>query len=87
MSATTDFAFGLVMIQTKFLGPTNTKGSRIRAWARDGFSLTIPYPHELTGLACHYYAAQQMIERHKLDWIISDGGWLPNGDAAFTLNR
>ncbi|QOR55742.1 MAG: hypothetical protein YHS30scaffold667_38 [Phage 65_10] len=32
-------------IQTKYLGPTNLKGSRIKAWC-DAGSLTISYPYE-----------------------------------------
>lgn len=34
-------------ISTKYLGPTDTLGSRIKARTESGQTLTIPYPHEL----------------------------------------
>lgn len=52
-------------IQTRYFGPSNVKGSRIKAWAEGG-SITIPYPHELTGQACHRKAAQALAD--KLKW-------------------
>ena len=33
-------------IQTKYIGPTNTKGARIKAFCAAG-SITIPYNYEL----------------------------------------
>jgi hypothetical protein len=54
-------------IQTKFLGPTNFRGSRIKATAMDNFSdgraisVTIGYDHALNGDANHRVAAEKLL--------------------------
>lgn len=75
-------------IQTKYLGATNTRGSRIKATAAAG-SVTINYPHELSGQACHRKAAEALVK--KMGWDDPYyggllGGQLPNGDYAFVFN-
>ena len=35
-------------IQTKYLGPTNFKGSRIKAYDCDNNQITIPYPYDIS---------------------------------------
>lgn len=69
-------------IQTRYLGPTNFRGSRIKAWAEGVGSLTIPYPHELSGEAVHRLAAEALCKRQGWPTAIVGGG-LPNGDYAF----
>ena len=49
-------------ILTKYLPATNCKGSRIKASCDRG-SITVSYPHELSGEACHVYAADKLIEK------------------------
>ena len=49
-------------IIVKYLGPTNTKGSRLKATCERG-SITIPYPHELSGSDCHRKAVASLIYR------------------------
>ena len=49
-------------IHTKYLPATNCKGSRIKATCDRG-SITVPYPHELSGDACHRYAVDALITR------------------------
>lgn len=49
-------------ILTKYLPATNCKGSRIKATCDRG-SITVSYPHELSGEAVHVYAADKLIER------------------------
>jgi len=76
-------------IQTRYLGPTNLRGSRIKAWA-DAGSITIPYPYGLSGQACHRAAAEALAL--KLEWDTPFhgsllGGCLPNGDYAFVWNN
>jgi len=65
-------------IQTKYLGATNTRGSRIKASDCDGNSITISYPYELSGEAVFKAAAVKLCE--KMGW--SDdllGGGVKNG--------
>jgi hypothetical protein len=49
-------------IHTKYLPATNTRGSRIKATCERG-SITIPYPHELSGDECHREAVRQLVAR------------------------
>ena len=53
-------------IETKYLPATNTRGSRIKATSASGISVTVPYPHELSGMACHWEAARALVA--KLGW-------------------
>lgn len=53
-------------IETKYLGATDRRGSRIVASDSDGNRVTIPYPHEASGEACHRLAAEAL--RAKMGW-------------------
>lgn len=48
-------------ITTKYLPCTNYKPSRIKAECSRG-SVTVSYPHELSGAACHAYAADMLLK-------------------------
>lgn len=65
----------MIAIQTKYLGPTNYRGSRIKAWTESGHSLTVDYPHERNqGADAHSVAALALAK--KLGWpgdLISGG--------------
>ena len=75
-------------VQTKYLGPTNTKGSRIKAWADGWGSKIISYPHEYNSDRAHYEAALALLAQvnlhnaHPIDPPTISGG-LPNGDMCF----
>ena len=57
-SLTRELPVGLVIITTKFFGPTDTKGSRIKASMNGvGISKTVGYGHGLNPLDNHMYAA------------------------------
>ena len=77
-------------IQTKYLPATNTRGSRIKATCAAG-SVTIGYPHELSGQAVHRAAAEALAA--KLDWTIANGygqllgGCLPDGSYCFVFDN
>lgn len=76
-------------IQTKYLSATNTKGSRIKATCAAG-SITIDYPHELSGMAVHAAAAKVLV--NKLGWDDAHygglmGGQLASGDYVFVFNN
>jgi hypothetical protein len=54
-------------ILTKYINPTNTRGARIKATSGSGHSITIPYPHHVSGTeACHAEAALALCKR--MDW-------------------
>jgi hypothetical protein len=53
-------------IQTKYFGPTNYLGSRIKATTESGISTTISYPYELSGVDCHIKAVNAL--NKKLGW-------------------
>ena len=61
-------------IKTVYLGPTNTRGSRIKASDGDGHSVTVPYPHELSGADCHAVAAVALCRKMGWDGILIAGG-------------
>ncbi len=65
-------------ITTKYHGPTDTKGSRITADDGDGNRVTIPYPYELSGEACHRKAADALCT--KMGWTGNlAAGWTKTG--------
>jgi hypothetical protein len=49
-------------IQTKYLPATNNRGSRIKATCDRG-SITIPYPHELSGDEVHRVAVRALVAK------------------------
>lgn len=49
-------------IETKYIPAANTRGSRIKAECDRG-SITIGYPHDLSGDACHIAAADALVEK------------------------
>jgi hypothetical protein len=53
-------------ITTRFLGPTDFRGARIRASEPDGKSITIPYDHGLNTEEHHLKAARALCKR--LGW-------------------
>ena len=61
-------------IETKYLPATNTRGSRIKAYAEGVKSFTIPYPHELSGTACHAAAALALARRMGWKGTLVSGG-------------
>jgi hypothetical protein len=76
-------------IQTKYLSPTNSRGARIKATCAAG-SITISYPYELSGQACHRAAVEALM--FNLSWDKNTfppivGGQLKNGDYVFVFNN
>ena len=53
-------------IVTKYLGPINYRGARIKATTEFGVSLTMPYLYELPPAQCHKVAAVELAT--KLQW-------------------
>ena len=84
-------------ITTKFLGPTNARGSRIKATTTSGKSVTLSWAYELNGGANHDLAAKTLAE--KLGWkgkwysaSVKDGGYVyvclgEYSDPAFVIEK
>jgi hypothetical protein len=53
----------MVAIQTKYMGPTNSRGSRIKAFTENGQQVTISYDYALSGEKLHAKAAMALIEK------------------------
>lgn len=53
-------------ISTKYIGPTNSRGSRIKAFDSDNNQVTISYPYELSGEDVYRKAAEAL--RDKMGW-------------------
>jgi len=68
-------------IRTKYIGPGNVRGSRVKATAQAG-SLTVGWDSRLNSEANHKAAAQELALR--LDWPGHwVGGGLPDGSTAW----
>jgi hypothetical protein len=59
-------------IVTKYLPATNNRGSRIKATCDRG-SITIPYPHELSGEAVHVAAVRALVHKFAAEDLASRG--------------
>jgi hypothetical protein len=71
-------------IVCKYIGPSNVRGSRIKAFAEGGNSVTIGYPHELSGSDVYRLAADTLCKKLKWEGELIEGG-LPNGDCVFVF--
>ena len=74
----------MIAIHTTYLSASNSRGSRIKAYTAahgdfKGFTATIPYPSELSGVACHFEAVKALIEKNNLDWNLDN---MRYGDSA-----
>ncbi len=71
-------------IHTKFLGPTNSRGARIKAYAEGGRSATVSYDYSGTSEQCHFKAVEKLCKN--LDWHgILQGGDLNDGGYVFVF--
>jgi hypothetical protein len=64
----------MIIIKTKYLGPTNSRGSRIKAEAGK-FNVVIPYDYQFNNESLHYKAVQALVAKHNLDWDITNMGY------------
>lgn len=74
----------MIAIHTKYIGPTNTRGSRIKAYTASwgssrGYEATVPYNHALDGVDVHFEAVKALVAKNKLDWNLED---MRYGDSA-----
>ena len=65
----------MVAIITKYIGPTNTRGARIKAYTGKGQSVTIAYPYLAGGDgASHETAARALMSKMGWDFELVQGG-------------
>ena len=65
----------MIAIETKYLGPTNNRGSRIKAYTESGLNLTIDYPHSANdGAEAHSLAALALAKREGWTGDLIGGG-------------
>ena len=78
---------GRCVIVTKYLGPTNFRGGRIKASAKSGRALevTIPYPHELSQPEAHAAAARALCERMNWNPVALHQGYAPMEGYVFVM--
>jgi hypothetical protein len=67
----------MLAIHTKYVSPSNSKGSGIKAYTNGfgdckGLQITISYPHEYSHEVCHFQAVKALVEKHKLDWDLNN---------------
>lgn len=76
-------------IITKYVGPTNTRGSRIKAMAEAG-SVTVHYDDALTSTANHAEAAMALVRKFKWnrgrDVTLIAGGYIAGYVFVITSN-
>lgn len=65
-------------IMTKYIPCSETKGSRIKAYDSDNNSITIGYPHELSGEAVYKKVAIELCVKMNWDTKLIGGG-IKNG--------
>lgn len=61
-------------IKTTFCGPTDRRGSRIRASDTDGNYCYLPWEHALDAIGNHRMAAKMLARRMKWDGKLITGG-------------
>jgi hypothetical protein len=64
----------MVIIKTKVLGPTDTRGTRIKATANK-MSVIIPYPYKESFEKAHFEAVKELVTAFNLTWDISNMGF------------
>jgi len=74
-------------IQVKYLPPTNTKGSRFKAFAYGGASVVISMDYGLNPDDNARNAAEKLREKYNYKAEVSGFGCLANGDSVFTLSH
>jgi hypothetical protein len=62
----------MIAIQTKYCSPTNSRGSRIKAWTSNGHVVYVPFMHELSHEMLYFQAAKALVEKYKLDWDLTN---------------
>jgi len=77
----------MVIIKTKVIPASNTRGTRIKASA-NGFTATISYPYSESYEKAHFKAVEELVKKNSLDWDLSQMGYGSDNDGYyFTFNH
>jgi hypothetical protein len=76
----------MIAIHTKYISASNSRGARIKAYTAahgdfKGFTATISYPSELSGVECHFEAVKALVFKHQLNWNLNDMRYGDSADA------
>jgi len=69
----------MIAIHTRYIGASNTRGSRIKAYTTTGLTATINYPHEYSFEVCHFQAVKALVAKHSLEWCLDN---MRHGDSS-----
>jgi hypothetical protein len=83
MSKPTDYVTGYQAIMTRYLGPSNVRGARVKATAAAG-SVTLSWDHALNSDANHLAAARALADKFEWQGALIGGG-LPSADMCFVM--
>lgn len=75
----------MIAIQTKYLAPTNNRGTRIKAFTHTGQSITIGWDYSLENYANYKKAALTLIEI--MEWSKDITGGSTKDGYTFTFNN
>ena len=63
----------MIALQTKYIPPTNHRGSRIKAWANGrNWSVYVPYDYSKNHELVHFEAVKEFVKKYKLDWDLKN---------------
>jgi hypothetical protein len=62
----------MIAIETKYLAPTNSRGSKIKAFTCNGHSVSVPYSHELSHEKLHFEAVKALVKKYNLNWNLDN---------------
>jgi hypothetical protein len=62
----------MIAIETKYLAPTNSRGSKIKAFTCNGHSVSVSCSYELSHEKLHFEAVKALVKKYNLDWNLDN---------------
>lgn len=66
-------------IQTRYLGPTNSRGARVKAFDLFGNKTIVPWDYELDIVSCHFNAAAALAAKMGWEYSRMEVGYIKDG--------
>lgn len=73
-------------ISTKFIGPTNYRGARVKAYTPTGKSITVAWDHEKNSIENHQRAAAECFKRFFLNESPDRVPWVHSTHSVYGIN-